>query len=37
MSIKTYELISTIENGVELISYIALPEDASADLSLIHI
>lgn len=31
MSIKTYELISTIENGVELISYIALPEDASAD------
>lgn len=31
MSIKTYELISTAENGVELISYIALPEDASAD------
>lgn len=31
MSIKTYELISTTENGVELISYIALPEDASAD------
>ena len=29
MSIKTYELISTTENGVELISYIALPEDAS--------
>lgn len=31
MSIKTYELISTTENDVELISYIALPEDASAD------
>jgi len=31
MSIKTFELISTTENGVELISYIALPEDASDD------
>ncbi|MBO1530715.1 dienelactone hydrolase family protein [Psychrobacter sp. F1192] len=29
MSIKTYELVSTTENGVELISYVALPEDAS--------
>lgn len=31
MSIKTFELISTTENGVQLISYVALPEDASAD------
>lgn len=31
MSIKTFELISTTENGVELISYVALPENASAD------
>ena len=29
MSIKTFELISTTENGIELISYVALPEDAS--------
>lgn len=29
MSIKTYELISTTENGVQLISYVALPENAS--------
>lgn len=31
MSIKTFELISTTDNGVELISYVALPENASAD------
>lgn len=31
MSIKTFELISTTENGVELISYVALPEGASED------
>lgn len=31
MSIKTFELISTTENGIELISYVALPENASAD------
>lgn len=31
MSIKTLELISTTENGVELISYMALPENASDD------
>jgi len=31
MSIKTFELISTTENGIELISYIALPENASDD------
>ena len=31
MSIKTFELISTTEDGVELISYIALPEDADND------
>ncbi len=31
MSIKTFELISTTENGVELISYVALPENASDD------
>lgn len=31
MSIKTFELISTTENGVQLISYVALPENASAD------
>ena len=31
MSIKTFELISTTEDGVELISYIALPEDADDD------
>lgn len=30
MSIKTFELISTTENGVQLISYVALPENASA-------
>ncbi|WP_058369577.1 dienelactone hydrolase family protein [Psychrobacter sp. ENNN9_III] len=29
MSIQTYELVSTTDNGVELISYVALPEDAS--------
>ena len=29
MSIKTFELISTTENGVQLISYVALPETAS--------
>ncbi|MGM8886999.1 dienelactone hydrolase family protein [Psychrobacter sp. 1U2] len=29
MPIQTYELVSTTDNGVELISYIALPEDAS--------
>lgn len=31
MTIKTFELISTTEDGVELISYIALPEDADDD------
>ncbi|BBI69544.1 hypothetical protein PKHYL_37350 [Psychrobacter sp. KH172YL61] len=31
MSVKTFELISTTENGVELISYVALPEDASEE------
>ena len=31
MSIKTFELISTTENGVQLISYVALPENASDD------
>lgn len=31
MSIKTFELISTTENNVELISYVALPESASED------
>ena len=31
MSIKTFELRSTTENGVELISYVALPESASED------
>ena len=31
MSIKTFELISTTENGVQLISYVALPENASND------
>lgn len=31
MTIKTFELISTTENGVELISYVALPESASAE------
>lgn len=31
MSIKTFELISTTDNGVQLISYVALPEDASAE------
>ncbi len=31
MLIKTFELISTTDNGVQLISYVALPEDASAD------
>lgn len=29
MSIKTYELSSTTEDGVELLSYVALPESAS--------
>ena len=28
MTIKTFELISTTENGVQLISYVALPENA---------
>lgn len=31
MSIKTFELISTTENNVQLISYVALPENASDD------
>ncbi|WP_352339080.1 dienelactone hydrolase family protein [Psychrobacter sp. 16-MNA-CIBAN-0192] len=31
MSIKTFELISTTENGVQLISYVALPENAADD------
>ena len=31
MSIKTFELISTTESNVQLISYIALPENASDD------
>ncbi|GAA0322471.1 dienelactone hydrolase family protein [Psychrobacter aestuarii] len=31
MSIKTFELISTTENGVQLISYVAVPETASED------
>lgn len=31
MSIKTFELISTTENGIQLISYVALPENASDD------
>ncbi|HAR75299.1 MAG TPA: dienelactone hydrolase family protein [Psychrobacter sp.] len=31
MSIKTFELISTTENGVQLISYVALPENATDD------
>ncbi|WP_435979331.1 dienelactone hydrolase family protein [Psychrobacter sp. DM4] len=31
MSIKTFELISTTENNVELISYVALPENAADD------
>lgn len=31
MSIKTFELISTTENGIQLISYIALPENATND------
>lgn len=31
MSIKTFELISTTENGVQLISYMAIPESASQD------
>ena len=29
MSIKTFELVSTTDNGVQLISYVALPESAS--------
>ena len=29
MSIKTFELISTTENGIQLISYVALPENAT--------
>ena len=31
MSIKTFELISTTENGIQLISYVALPENATDD------
>lgn len=31
MSIKTFDLVSTTDNGVELLSYIALPENATAD------
>ena len=31
MSIKTFELASTSAEGVELLSYVALPEDASED------
>jgi dienelactone hydrolase len=31
MSIKTFELISTTENDIQLISYVALPENASDD------
>ncbi|MEJ6066659.1 dienelactone hydrolase family protein [Psychrobacter sp. 16-Bac2893] len=31
MSIKTFELISTTENGIQLISYVALPENAADD------
>ncbi len=31
MSIKTFELISTTKDGVQLISYVALPENASDD------
>ena len=31
MSIKTFELISTTDNGVELRSYVALPENATND------
>ena len=31
MSIKTFELISTTENGIQLISYVALPENATND------
>ncbi|HCI30689.1 MAG TPA: dienelactone hydrolase family protein, partial [Psychrobacter sp.] len=31
MSVKTFELISTTENDVELISYVALPDNASDD------
>ncbi len=31
MSIKTFELISTTKNNVELISYVALPEHSSND------
>lgn len=31
MSIKTFELISTTENGVQLLNYVALPENASDD------
>ena len=31
MSIKTFELISTTENNVELISYVALPKNAADD------
>ena len=34
MSIKTFELISTTENGVQLISYVALPENATDDNSV---
>ncbi len=34
MSIKTFELISTTDNGVELRSYVALPESASNDNSV---
>ncbi|MGO2340726.1 MAG: dienelactone hydrolase family protein [Psychrobacter sp.] len=31
MSVKTFELISTTENNIELISYVALPDTASND------
>ena len=31
MSIKTFELISTTDDGVQLISYVALPENAADD------
>ena len=34
MSIKTFELISTTENGIQLISYVALPENATDDNSV---
>ena len=31
MSIKTFELISTTDDGIQLISYVALPENAADD------